>query len=389
MRISSPPKMSAAINKVLKSIYYDEKTGFRSAKQLLVQAQEKFPRLQLTDVKEWLANQASYQVTKRRMRPRKNATPSISGYYPRYCYQIDILVYTRYEVHGYRYILMVIDVYSRFLMAIPLKTREMSEIMNALVDICQENDYPDNISADNEFNKAPFLLWCDTYDIKPWFSDPNEPYKNAIVERVNGTLATILQRWREGTGKTDWVTALPSLLANYNTTIHSTTGKKPKTVFARLERSEQVLKPRRRNVKVNDSRWIGDTLKVGDQVRIKQYQGVFDKGDAISFSRDVYTVISIDGQRVIVQDNSTGMEERVRYKPNQLQRIIASETFEPEPELEDGIGILPIPRLRERSQRAKTKKPSVRVRREVKDLEASGPVQIGKRRITIRNVMDL
>jgi hypothetical protein len=42
------------------------------------------------------------------------------------CFQMDIMVYNRFQYDNYKYILTCIDVYSRYAQAIPLKSKHLN-----------------------------------------------------------------------------------------------------------------------------------------------------------------------------------------------------------------------------------------------------------------------
>ena len=83
------------------------------------------------------------------------ATYNISK--PNIMHQIDILHFT--NDNGYKYILNLVDVYSRKVAGQALKTVKMNEITKALDLIYDKSKflkYPNCISADNEFNSYEF-----------------------------------------------------------------------------------------------------------------------------------------------------------------------------------------------------------------------------------------
>jgi len=67
-----------------------------------------------------------------------------------------------------------------------MKPKRKDLYMPKLIEILEN---PNNINCDNEFNTHEFNELMDYYDVKVWYSDPGEINKNAIVERVNGTIA--------------------------------------------------------------------------------------------------------------------------------------------------------------------------------------------------------
>ena len=59
------------------------------------------------------------------------------------------------------------------------------------------------------------------------------------MERWNGTIARLLQKYRIATGNYDWPSYLDDIVYNYNHTYHSTIKEIPADVFDGLVKSQQ------------------------------------------------------------------------------------------------------------------------------------------------------
>ena len=268
---------------LLKDLYYNPKIGFIGPEKLYQKAKPLNPNITMKDVQNFLNAQEVYQLTQQPKPPKEYS--SITAPYIRYNYQIDLMVYDRYTFHNYKYILVVIDVYSRYVQARPLTTRQFPVIMKNLEEIFSDMGIPENINCDLEFNTHQFEDYCKKHKITVWFSDPNEINKNAIVERFNRTLANMIQKWRISTKHYDWYSVLPDLIDNYNNTIHGTTKNTPAAIWNEKAVNEQ------------EYNFVESKFNIGDKVRIKIEKSIFSKGDAISYSKEVYTIIKKIGNR--------------------------------------------------------------------------------------------
>ena len=65
-------------------------------------------------------------------------------------YQIDIIVYDRFEYHKYKYILCCVDVYSRYASCRTMTNRRNETILTELQSIFSEMGLPKTINSDNE-----------------------------------------------------------------------------------------------------------------------------------------------------------------------------------------------------------------------------------------------
>lgn len=289
------------MNSFLEKHYYDPRVGFISASKLYQKVKLLDTSITLNDVKQFIKNQATAQINKPIHKPKHYNTiisPSVGNNF-----QMDLMIYDRYTYHNYKYILVVVDVYSRYALARPLTNRTLPNIMNNMIEIFDEMGIPKNINTDNEFNKKLFNDYAKEHHITTFFSQPDEPNKNAIVERLNRTIAEVLQRWRIATGKHNWYKVLPEVMENYNNTRHTTLKATPSDVFHHLDTNHQIIKK------------VIMPFKVNDRVRILSESNIFSKGDIIKYSKEIYTIERIDKNRIFLN----GLDNY--FKSYQLQRI--------------------------------------------------------------------
>ena len=269
------------MNQLLKETYYDDKTGFTGLLKFYKRAKEKDPNVTLSDVKAYLDKQYTHQINRDDVRPKTYRT--ILANNVRDNYQMDLMVYNRFEKDGYKYILTCVDVNSRYAVAVPLKSRETDSLLKAIKRIFKEMGIPKNLNCDQEFVKSTVIKDYLTYKgIKLHVSDTDEINKNSIVERFHRTLALLLKRWRDGTKKKDWYNVLDSLIDNYNTSYHRTIKTEPKKVWEGTDENHQ-----------SPIYTLESEIGIGDLVRVKQLKSIFGKGDALKYSKEVYTVVEM------------------------------------------------------------------------------------------------
>jgi hypothetical protein len=338
------------MEEILEKIYYNPKTGFLGFKKLWERYKEEIqsknpegePWTQ-KKVAEWLKGQKvaqRFEVTSKK-RKRDDYRPFIA-YWPGEVFQIDLLIYDRFKYQSYRNILMVIDIYSRKLAARPLKSKSAMEIQRALKDMIQKDwdgIWPRVIKWDNEG------AWKRGSRIDKWirepipgekewkskilYSDPQEPKKNAIVERVNRTIALMLARWREETKRNDWPNVLQDIVDNYNSSIHSTAKNKPERIWNWQVANRQDLKKRRTETR----------FKLGDHVRVKKRQKTFQKGDRPSFFNDPFEIVDVERGLYRLKNVNTQKElnrRRAEYELQPMVRLIERKPADP-PQAEGGI----------------------------------------------------
>ena len=202
----------------------------------------------------------------------------------------DLVDYRMYDHanSNFKYILVLIDGFSRYAWTRALKTKTALETSQALDDIL--STIPFNIpffasDRGNEFlvrNNDLKKILIDKYHMKPYTLSLKP--KASIVERLNRTLKERIQRYFTDTGKKRWVDVLENFTTLYNNTLHSSIGMTPAEVT--LENSDKI----REKLYGNRPPAKCD-LKPGDKVRIVLEKGIFEKGYRQNWSDRVYIII--------------------------------------------------------------------------------------------------
>lgn len=286
----------------LKDLYYDPTTGFTGLVKFYKRIKEINPDITMTDIKGFLNRQYTFQINRQGVRPKFYRT--ILAKSPRDNYQMDIMVYDRYADGNYKNILCVVDVNSRYADAEPLKSRKVDEVdglLPAIKKIFKRMGKPKNVNSDNEFLQSKSIQkYFSDEGIIHHVSDPDEINKQAIVERFNRTLALLLQRYREGTGKNNWSSVLDDLMNNYNSSYHRTIRGRPIDVWSGLSKNKQ-----------SPIYMFEDEINVGDNVRIKMIKLMFGKGDSLKYSPEIYNVV----------EQKDGVEDGKKLRKYKLRNI--------------------------------------------------------------------
>ena len=270
----------------LKSIYYNPRNpaGFSSAPKLA-----KASGYSLTKVKKWLKAQPTYTLhrqARKRYPTRKYIVHDIDEQWQADLADVQLLAS---QNHGYRYILTVIDIFSRYAWARPLKTKRGDEVASAFKDIFNEGRIPQRIQTDQgrEFENRHVLSLFQEHNIELF--SVKSAYKAAIVERFNRTLKHKLWRYFTMSTHQNWTNVLQDIIYSYNHSIHRTLGCKPIDVTSATAddiRDKVFLKNRPSEKEGN--------IKVGDTVRISKVKSNFEKGYLPNWTEEIFTVDSIN-----------------------------------------------------------------------------------------------
>lgn len=186
----------------------------------------------------------------------------------------------------YRYILTVIDVFSKYAWAIPLKDKRGNTILEALKRIFMKRK-PLKLWVDQggEFYNKNVLKYLD--DMKIHIYSTYGESHNAVIERFNRTLKT--EMWRRFTEKQNynWVKMLPDLLKWYNNKEHSTIKMTPTEASKEENTSEIFEREKEKKTKAKAK------YNIGDKVRISKMKTTFEKGYTAKWTKEIFTVYKI------------------------------------------------------------------------------------------------
>lgn len=195
------------------------------------------------------------------------------------------------ENKGFRYILNVIDVFSKYLWSIPLKNKTGAVVVEAFKSIVKNSKtLPKFLWVDKgkEFYNQNMDRWLDGHNIKRYSTFGN--HKSCVVERLNRTLKE--KMWKRFTAENtrNWVTMIDNLVENYNKSFHTTIGMSP--VEARMEKNYQIAVENTLS-KTNKNMNKKPKFKLNDKVRISRIKSTFEKGYLPNWSEAVYFIHEI------------------------------------------------------------------------------------------------
>ena len=231
------------------------------------------------------------------------------------------------ENDGYTYILTIIDVFTRWASARPLRTKTGVEVLNAIQSVISESKRKPNffwVDEGKEFLNKDMNAWRKTQAIGLYHTYGRG--KSVVVERFNRTLKTIM--WKTLTAKNShaWVDELPSLIKKYNNTIHTTLAMSPNHASSKPEAAEKRWEELKKKVKKAGK----PKYKVGDVVRVSRSKGVFEKGYDVNWSREQFTVFNVDASRSpVVYHIKDRRDEEIKgsFYAEELQTVKHTDTF--------------------------------------------------------------
>src|SRR3978361_2097271 len=158
-------------------------------------------------------------------------------------YQIDLAEVQPFAKvnRGMRYILVVLDCCSKFLWTRPVKSKTAEEVTKAMASVLAEGQVPRLLQSDRgrEFYNASFQALMRQYNITHYSTFTVT--KASIAERAICTFKGRLYKMFDLNGSHRLLAILPDLTAEYNQTVHRTTGLKPAEVTAGTASEQHAL----------------------------------------------------------------------------------------------------------------------------------------------------
>ena len=186
---------------------------------------------------------------------------------------------------GIKYLLAVIDVFSKYGYLVPLKDKTGKSVASALKTIFEERK-PEKMWVD----KGKEFYNKDVKELIELYSTENEE-KSSVVERWIRTMKEKMWIFFTGNNTNHYVDILPDLFKDYNNTRHSSIKMTP--VEASKKKNELTvwrnLYPDR--LKIID---INPKFSIGDKVRISKKKKTFEKGYTTRWTEEVFTITKIN-----------------------------------------------------------------------------------------------
>jgi len=301
---------AATFDSLLRSVYYDPTnpgsfTGawslYSALKQQLKPAVISENKITLQSVREWLAQQSAAQLhapaaqrfTRRRFRVERLDEQ----------WQVDLAFVVRWapQNRGIKYLLICIDVLSKFLWIEPVRDKSgaaVAKAFQAILDRAAPRK-PETVFSDQgtEFIANQMQAIFKKYNIKH-FKATNTATKAAIAERVIRTFMNSLTKYMTAFNTQYYLPVVQKLVDRYNGRFHRSIKMRP--VDVRQDKPDSVEQAWTNLYQAKDDQIAEQLLRgqkkykyaVGDQVRvaISRVGNPFYKGYLPSWTDEIFVV---------------------------------------------------------------------------------------------------
>ena len=196
---------------------------------------------------------------------------------------VDMQAFTKFN-RGVKYLLAVIDVFSKYGWLIQLKDKTGQSVASALKTIFKE--------------RKPEKMWVDkgkefynkhVKDLIELYSTENEE-KSSVVERWIMTMKEKMWKYFSAKSTNNFINVLPDLVKEYNNTRHSSIKMTP----LKASKKENELRVWRNHypehLEIHD---IKPKFSVGNKVRISKKKKTFEKGYTTRWTEEIFTIVEV------------------------------------------------------------------------------------------------
>jgi len=276
------------------------------------------------EVQEWLSGQDAYTLHKPvRYRFKRNRVV-VSGIDSQW--DADLMEMTQQPDDGYNYLLVCIDILSRYVWTRALRTKTGKEVSQAFQSIFEEGRIPSKVRTDRgtEFTNRWSQSTFRKHEVHHFLT--NNEVKANYAERVIRTLKLRLKRYETWKQTHKWKDIMPDITHSYNHTYHRSIKRRPSTVTKENQAEVWMVQYGDTKLQKTDGPF---KLKEGDYVRISHLRRPFQREYDERYTGEIFKVSS---RRVRAGLNVYTLvdfyDEEVQgtfYEP-ELQRITADPT---------------------------------------------------------------
>lgn len=235
---------------------------------------------------------------------------------------VDMQAFSKFN-KGYKYILMVIDIFSKYGWAIPLKKKSAIEVTKAFADLWKKQKPPEKLWVDKggEFYNRPMKALLNEHHVQIYSTENEE--KSSVVERWNRTIKQIMWKYFTANRTNVYIDVLSDIIHKYNHTYHRSIKCTPTRAREPSNHQRVFESLFGRDYKVAAT--IGQKppkFEVGDKVRITRKKGTFEKGFTPNWTEEIFTINNVKSTRPVTYSlvDTKGEDIKGSFYENELQK---------------------------------------------------------------------
>lgn len=288
-----------------------KENGYPSAAKLWQIVKLKGLKYTNKEVQEFVKSTKTAQLHKPVVRKKNYEIPIVTW---DYCkdWQADLLDMQKFSTtnKGFRWILIIVDLFNREAWAIPLKDKTANETSKAIDKVLKSNScQPLKFTTDdgNEFKGATDTL-LKKKEIYHRVTEKGDHNILGVIDRFSKTIKNMIYKHFTESDTTKWIDVLEEYVKNYNNTPHNgICGLTPN------EAKKYDMSTRECHLSKMEGKKLYQ-FKVGDHVRIRTNKSAFDHGYEPKWSKVSYEITAKNGQYFTLSNNKS-------YRGEMLQKV--------------------------------------------------------------------
>lgn len=222
---------------------------------------------------------------------------------PVYCYsprnqiQMDIATFfdQKENNEGLRYILVLIDVFTKKMWAVAIERKDARAVLQAFKFLYENKIHRIEklvVDLGGEFWNRQFIQYAEKNHIR--LIAPYSSGHATVAERVIRTLKRLIAKWCTENQTRKFVPALPSLIKTYNERYHSSIKMSPAQCESSYINQTRVRGTNEIRYRKVEDAYKPPRLQTGQLVRIARLYGPFRDSYKKRFSEEIYTVHGVN-----------------------------------------------------------------------------------------------
>lgn len=288
------------MEEVLKRLYTNPKnpSSYSSVQKLFNAARKELPLLTIEQVQEFLKTQPTYTLFKSVRRKFKRLRTIPSGLNTDW--QADLMHFQSIsrKNSGMKYLLVCVEVLSRFLYVEPVRSKKSSDMIEAFEKIFKRcSSLPWRLYSDSglELCAKQMRDYFKKKTIQKIEAKTHPILHATMVERANRTIRDKMKRFFCENNTYRWVDSIQDLVHSINNSIHSTTKMTPANVNSK--NAEELYHRLYGTVEKEEK----PKFKVGDTVRVEQRRRFFTKKNQNTFTDQIFIIKKVlDSRKPVV-----------------------------------------------------------------------------------------
>lgn len=324
--------MADKLEEVLNRLYNNPKypSAFAGINQLWNEAKKEIPKLKRKDVVTWLQGSRTYTIHK----PRRINFPRQKTIGAGFLTDVHVDLADFQKISkknkGANFALVAIDVLSKRVFCVPIKSKRSTDMVNAFKDLFSQMPMkPIRIFSDKgkEFTNSELKNFFKEEGVEKYTAN-STTVKASLAERAIRNIKQRLYRYMSEKQTLEWISALPMIIDGINKSKSRVHGMRP--IDVNFDNAQEVWE----KIYGPKSNLIRPAIKKyprymkDDFVRMSRNKGVFHKGYYPSWSDEILEIEKVKRQNPIrykVRDDKGELFDGYFYEPD-LQKVKKDES---------------------------------------------------------------